>query len=393
MKKLRLSHSQRETYSLCGKKYFYKYIKKMRPKAKGSALPFGTAFDEATDVLFNGGSIDEAKDKFTDMWLTVEDNLNVKFAKNDFIAYLLEDTDLDRLELVAESLNKSKPKDDYLNHKDVRRLIKDLMKLRDNSYVRDLTDEETSFIHFANTLCMNRKGRMMMDSFYKDIYPHITKLHGTQVRISIKHPDGHEVMGYIDVLCEMEGYKLNNGRVLKAGEVVVLDVKTAGAFSWKKHDNLETAPQLDTYLISDEVQEIAVQLTGKETNLVGYAVTSKNPIKNSLQICKKCGNVKSGRHATCDAIVNEERCHGEWDNQDTYYCESKLVIGERNLDDARLMYEDFEDVLVGVQAKVFPRDRNSCNAFGSVCDYYHVCNKAHKDPEREIQKWRDKYGE
>ena len=393
MKKLRLSHSQRELYSLCGRKYYYRYIKKMRPKAKGSALPFGIAFDEATEVLFKGGTLQESKDKFADMWLTTEDNLDVKFAKTDFVAGILDSTDVSKLELAADNLNHSKPKQEYSQHKNVKQLIKDLIKFRDNDYIRDLTDEEKYFLHYTNVLCMLKKGLMMLESFNSDILPHISKLHGTQVKISIKHPDGHEVMGYIDVLCEMEGYKLANGRVLKKGEVVVLDVKSAGTYSWKKHDNLDTAPQLDTYLVSEQVQDLAKELTGEETNLVGYAVTSKVPLKNSLQICKKCGNVKTGRHKTCDAEIDGERCNGEWDEQSTYSCQSKLVIGERNLEEAMLMFQDFEDTLVGIQAGSFPRDRNSCNAFNSVCDYYHVCNKVHKCKETAIDKWKKEYGE
>ena len=59
MKKIRLSNSQRSLYTLCGKKYFYKYIKKLRPRAKGSALFFGSAFDEASDVFFGGGNLED----------------------------------------------------------------------------------------------------------------------------------------------------------------------------------------------------------------------------------------------------------------------------------------------------------------------------------------------
>jgi hypothetical protein len=393
MSKLRLSHSQRELYSLCGRKYYYRYIKKMRPKAKGSALPFGTAFDEATEVLFKGGTLAEAQDKFSDIWMLTEDNLMVKFAKTDFVGAILERSDLDRLELAAQNLNNSKPKQEFAQHGNVLQLVKDFAKFRDSSYIRDLSDEEIGFMHYTNVLCMNRKGRMMLESFNKDILPHISKLVGTQVKIAIKHPDGHEVTGFIDVLCEMAGYTLPNGRVLKEGEVVVLDVKSAGTYSWKKHDDLHSAPQLDTYLISEAVQEKAFELSGKETNLVGYAVTSKNPIRNSLQICKKCGNVKSTSHRTCNAEVNGERCNGDWGGEDTYYCESKLVIGERNLDEARLMFQDFEDTLVGIQAGSFPRDRNSCNAFNSVCEYYHVCNKVHSCTETAIERWKQEYGE
>jgi hypothetical protein len=393
MAKIRLSHSQRELYSLCGRKYYYRYVKKMRPRAKGSALFFGTAFDDATDKLFQGDSLQQACDAFTEEWMRHEDNLNVKFAKNDYDDRILESYDIERLTLFSESLNNSKAVQDYSEHKNVKKLIKDLIKLRDNGYTRDLSDKEERFLHYANMLCMNRKGHLMLESFNKELVPHVTKVHGTQVAVNISHPDGHSVMGYIDLLCEMAGYKLPNGRVLKEGEVVVIDVKSAGAMSWKKHDDLYAAPQLDTYLISPNVQDLAIELTGKETNLIGYFVTSKQIRNDVINTCKSCGNIKSTSHKTCNAEVDGKRCNGEWDTLENYYVESKAVVGERDLDEARVMYSDFEDVLVGIQAKVFPRNRNSCEAFGGICEYKSICGKCFEDPEKAIEDWKKELGE
>lgn len=388
MSNIRLSHSQRELYVLCGRKYYYRYIKKLRPRAKGSALPFGTAFDEATEILFQGGNLQDALAKFTQIWMSVEGDKDVKFSKTDFIADILEPNDLSRLEVYADNLNDSKPLGDYRKHKDIITLIKDLFKFKYSDFIRDLSFQEESFVHYANVLCMNRKGRMMIEAFHSDIMPHITKIHGTQVSVDIKHPDGHNVMGYIDLVAEMAGYKLPNGRVLKEGEVVVIDVKTAGPTAWKKHDNLYQAPQLDTYLISDAVQDIALAQTGEETNLIAYAVASKTPIKDCQSVCKSCGAPKEGRHKTCNAQIDGKRCNGEWDEIVSYRFDTKIVAGERDLDEARLIYQDFDDVLTGIQAKVFPRNMNSCNAFNSVCDYASICGKCFADPEKAIDDWR-----
>jgi hypothetical protein len=379
-------------YVLCGRKYFYRYIKKLRPRAKGSALPFGTAFDEATEILFKGGNLADSLARFTSIWMAVEDDKDVKFAKTDFVADLLEPSDLSRLEVFADNLNESKPLKEYREHKDILQLVKDFVKFKNSDFIRDLSEKEEAFLHFANVLCMNRKGRMMITAFANNIMPHITKIHGTQVAVDIPHPDGHTVMGYIDLVCEMAGYKLPNGRVLKEGDVVVLDVKTAGVTAWKKHDNLYQAPQLDTYLVSDAVQNIARELTGKETNLIGYAVASKNPIKESESFCKSCGARKEGRHKTCNADIDGKRCGGEWDEVTTYRADTKIVVGERDIDEARMIFQDFDDVLTGIQAKVFPRNMNSCNAFGSVCDYASICGKCFADPERAIDEWREDNG-
>ena len=390
---LRLSHSQRELYALCPRKYYYRYVQKMRPKEKGSALFFGIAFDEATEVLSGGGTYAEAVDKFNELWLRQETNFNVKFAKSDFTSKILEKQDWNKLEAATASLNHSKPKAEYEENGDVKRLVSELVKFRDNNYIRDLTDEEEKFLHLANFYCMLRKGHLMIESFQKDILPHVTKIHGSQVPINLKHPDGHSVTGYIDLLCEMEGYELPNGRKLKAGELVVADVKSAGNFAWKKHDDIEKAPQLDTYLIAPEVQEKAKELSGVETNLVAYFVTSKIPQTESTSICKKCGAEKEGRHKTCNAEIDGERCHGEWKTESRFYCSSKIVVAERNLDEARMMLYDFDDTLAGIQAGVFPRNRNSCDAFGGVCDYINVCGKCFKEPEKAIEEWKEKHGE
>jgi hypothetical protein len=372
-------------------------MKKLRPREKGSALFFGSAFDEATEQLFKGNTLKDAKETFTSEWMRHEDNLNVKFSKTDYVDKILWPQDLDALTAFSGSLNDSKPKQEFRVDLNVKKLVKELMKIRDNQYVRDLTKEEERFIHQALFLSMLRKGHLMLESFEKNIMPHVTKVVSSQEKIDLKHPDGHSVVGYIDLLCEMEGYTINKGkkneRKLLAGELVVADVKSAGPMAWKKHDNLYKAPQLDTYLISDEVQEKAIASTGKETNLIAYFVTSKTIQTESLHNCKKCGSLKESRHKTCPAETEDGRCDGEWEGSETYFVESKIVVGERNLDEAQMMFNDFDDTLNAIQAKIFPRNRNSCDAFGSVCDYMDICGKCFGNPEEAMDKWRKDKGE
>lgn len=394
MKKIRLSNSQRSLYTLCGKKYFYKYIKKLRPRAKGSALFFGSAFDEASDVFFGGGTLEDSKEKFTEEWMRHEGNLNVKFAKADYVDKILQETDVAKLDMAADNLPESKEISTFLNDRDSKGLVKALIKARDNKYnKRKMKKAEDLFISYSNFLCMNRKGHIMLDSFHKNIMPHVTKVHGSQAPIDIKHPSGHSIIGYIDLLCEMEGYELPNGKKIKAGQLVVADVKSAGAFSWKKHDHIHESDQLDTYLISEKVQEMSHELSGEETKLIAYFVTSKNILNAAKSICNKCGNVKNSMHRTCAKEIEGNRCGGIWESEDKFYVESKIVIAERDLDEARMMFDDYENILTGVQHGVFIRNRESCLAFGGVCDYIDLCGKCPVDPEVEIEKWQKKNGE
>jgi len=394
MKKIRLSNSQRSLYTLCGKKYFYKYIKKLRPRAKGSALFFGSAFDEATDAFFEGLTLKEAEEKFTEEWMRHEGNLNVKFAKADYVDKILHDSDVAKLEMAADNLGTSKEVSSFSKDRDSKALVKALIKAKDNKYnKRRLKKDEELFLSYANFLCMNRKGHIMLRSFHDNIMPHVTKVHGSQVGIDIQHPSGHSIIGYIDLLCEMGGYVLPNGKKLKPGQLVVADVKSAGAFSWKKHDHIHDSDQLDTYLVSDAVQNISHEISGDETNLIAYFVTSKNVLNAASSICAKCKAVKSSMHRTCNAEVDGSRCGGIWESEDDFYVDSKIVIAERNLDEARLMFDDYEGILTGVQHEVFIRNRDSCNAFGGVCDYISLCGKCPSDPEAEIEKWQKDNGE
>jgi hypothetical protein len=124
--KIRLSHSQAELYNLCGKKYYYRYRKKMRAKEKGSALFFGSAFDEATGHLLEHRNLAEAKELFQQEWLRHEDNINVKFSKSDYTDVLLTENDISRLEMAALNLENTKAVQEYKRHEDVLLLIKDI---------------------------------------------------------------------------------------------------------------------------------------------------------------------------------------------------------------------------------------------------------------------------
>lgn len=389
MTKLKLSNSQRDLYLQCGKKYYYRYIKKMRPRAKGSALFFGGAFDHACETLLEHRDLPAAKIAFTERWMNQEGNSNCKFAKTDYVEKILEASDVAKITACIDNLNHSKAKEEYAKHCDTLKLVSDIKKLGESSFSRELTREESQFLHFATLLSMNRKGLLMLESFYTNILPHLTQVVGTQVKIDIQHPDGHSITGFIDLVAKMTGYKLDNGRVLSDDDIIVLDVKSAGAAYWAKLDDLTMSDQLDSYLISPEVQAI------KPTNLIGYLAVSKQISTHEESICKSCGNKKNSSHKTCNADIDGKRCNGEWDMRQTFFCDAKMVIGERDLAQASVMLEDYTGVLNGVLSEVFVRNRNSCNAYGSYCEYMDICGKGcGKDVEEaKIADWISSKGE
>lgn len=389
MTKLKLSNSQRDLYLQCGKKYYFRYIKKMRTRAKGSALFFGSAFDKATGDLLESKDLAKARISFTEAWMNQESNYNCKFAKADYVEKILNGDDIAKLTACVDSLNHSKALQDYKEHGNILKVVSDIKKMSDNTFLRDLTKEEAQYLHFANVLSMNRKGLLMLESFNTYILPHITNVVGTQVKIAITHPLGHEITGYIDLLCNMAGYKLPNGRVLEPDDLVVADVKSAGAMYWDKLDDLTGSPQLDTYLSSPEVQSI------KTTNLIAYYATAKQISTLEESFCKSCGNKKNSSHKTCNAEHNGKRCGGEWDLKQTHYVDSKIVIGERNIDDAGLILEDYENVLTGIQHGVFARNRDACDNYGQICEFKSICGKCLTPAlaDAKVEEWIKENGE
>lgn len=362
----------------------------MRPRAKGSALYYGSAFDAASDILIKDKDLIKAKERFTDLWMVHEQNLNCKFSKTDLDVRLFESSDLSKLHAAAANLNHSKAKGAFDTHGDVIVLLKEIKKMKEMSFTRDLTLEEERFLHYATVLSMLRKGYLMLESFNINISPHITGVIGTQVKTEVHNGLGDEITGYIDLLCNMSEYKLPNGRVLSADDLVVADVKTASITYWNKLDDLNNSDQLDSYLVSPQVQSI------QATNLICYMAISKQVSADEKYFCQSCGNEKTSSHKKCNAEVDSKRCNGDWQGSVKYFCEAKIVIGERNVQEAAKMYEDYDGVTRGIKAEVYVRNRDQCQAFGSYCEYLSVCGQCFSSQDQEdkvIEDWIKDFGE
>lgn len=386
---MRVSNTQRSLYLQCPRKYKYRYVHKMRARDKGSALYLGTAFDLASDVLLKERDLARAKIRFSELWMAHEDNLSCKFSKTDLDVRLFSSSDIAKLEAAVDGLNQSKAKKEYQEHQDVLKLISAIKKMKEQSFMRDITIEEERYLHYAHILGMNQKGHLMLEAFHRDILPHITEVISTQLKVDVKNPAGDTIIGYIDLVCRMDGYKLPCGRILTDEDLVVADIKTAGVYFWAKLDNLADSDQLDTYLASPQVQEIS------PTNLICYMAVAKTVSKDEVLTCKSCGHIKSSSHKTCNNEVEGKRCGGEWEGETTYFSDSKIVIGERNLQEAAQVYQDYDDIVVGIKSEVFPRNREQCNAYGSICEFKNICGKclSPEQEESEIEKWKLEKGE
>ena len=87
---MRLSFSKAETFLTCGRKYYYKYVKRIVPLVTGVALPFGRAIHSACTAyvasLSLGRSTDIVQD-FLSAWQTETNGLSLEYpAHFDFDA-------------------------------------------------------------------------------------------------------------------------------------------------------------------------------------------------------------------------------------------------------------------------------------------------------------------
>lgn len=386
---MKISNTQRDLYMQCPKKYQFRYIHKLRSREKGSALFFGSAFDKATEEMLKSRDLVAANTVFTNAWMANESNYICKFGKADLELRILTEDDIAKLQATSDNLNNSKAKQEYQKSLDVKKLITDIKKMKESGFLRALTPEEDKYLHYAHVLSMHRKGHLMLESFYKNILDHITRVVGTQIVVDIPDGQGNTIQGYIDLLCIMAGYVLPNGRVLTDNDLVLADIKSAGVAYWSKLDDLTNSDQLDTYLVSEGVQGIS------PTNLICYLATAKNVSKNETTFCKSCGAIKDSSHRTCNADINGKRCGGEWEVQEAYYCDSKIVIGERDLGQAQQVLMDYDDILHGITQGVYPRNRSNCEMYGSICEYKSICGLCLTEGQMQdkLEEWKRDRGE
>lgn len=267
---IKLSHSAKELYNRCPKAYYIHYMLHLRRKVMGSALPFGSAMDAGLEVLLKEKNPVQAKVEFINKWNNFEINKKMVVGKDATLRYFKADMD--------EKL---------------------------------FTKDETPTNHES----LMRKGLMFLDAYNEQIIPKIKKVIGTQIPITIKNPDGDEIVGFIDLKCEWED-----------GRVLILDNKTASANSYREHypDNiLETdkAAQVVTYGLGD-----------KEHDAIGYIVINKEIRK-----------------------IKEPKV------------QIKTIIGKVSKEIVQKTIDNYDQVLHSIREAQFPSKNPDCFAFGEEC--------------------------
>lgn len=210
---LTLSNTKKNLYQRCPMAYYIHYILKLREKKVGSALPFGSAIDDAQGILLTTKDIDKAKDEFIKRWTNPV--INSKVIKKDYEKHI--------------RFSKS-DSDTGLFDKD-----------------EEITPWES----------LKRKGLMMLDGYNEQIMPEIKEVLQVQKYVKVENRSGDRIIGYIDLVAKMSD-----------GKTYIIDNKTSSVTYDENILNTMDCGQLASYSYSGAKM-------GIEHDGVGYIVLDK----------------------------------------------------------------------------------------------------------------------
>lgn len=354
--KTKLSHSQVSRYALCGESYRLHYVARIRPTTQSAALCFGTALDDALNVLVtNTGS---PEDKFISTFTNQNVNnvstylptcVDLVYAETDYDAELLTDADKDVIDAAMAGGTISNVVNPFTTYDELR-------KKKKESGFENLKNEEKRFYNFLNWLSLMRKGLLMLKVYRTKVLPKIKKVHAVQKYVALENGDGDKIIGYVDMIADIEGYG-----------TVIVDHKTS-AMEYDQ-DAVLTSPQLSLYMHILE-QEY-------NTRKAGYIVLRKSVVKNRKKICSVCGHDGTGgRHKTCDKEVAGKRCGGDWNETIDPDISVQIIVDDIPPLTEQVVIENYDETNKAIKSGTYPRNFNSCsNTYGGPCAYKGLCFK------------------
>lgn len=332
-KELRLSHSGAGKFTQCPRKWYLHYIEKLRSPKMGSALFFGNALDDAFSRLL----LDKKSH------LTEDEKLGLKFTPEQIFANKMVEAKNDAGQIVQ--LPKSNLADYYTSDFDaalfsnetvalVAQMEKSLDKLSKivafheecksnlnprNKQKRRLTDDEYVLYNYINWLSLNEKGKLMLEAYKRQVFPHISEVSAIQKEIEIPNGDGDSIVGKIDLVASF---------IDKPKQQFICDNKTSS--QPYKDDSVATSEQLATYCEAEGNFNAAYLVVEKK-------IRAKEP-KVRTQVIK--------------GTVGEELLQKTFDN----YENVRYAIAS-----------------AGDDMEAYPQNFNSCFDFGKICQYFQMC--------------------
>lgn len=359
---IKTSHSQNNTYITCPQHWHMSYNEKWANPIEGSSTYFGSAVDAAVGDMLDGKQdwLKTFYDRWNKSWsfgksTQIFDNQNIIYGHKDFDQHVLEQKDYPQLEAWAKSLGLiaqgATPSDS-----DLVDLYKMCAEIKKNPY-KNITQDQLTYFNRASWLSMKRKGKVLLTAFNTQFYPKIKRVLATQQRATIKdEATGDSITGFIDMVLELDGYD----------KPIIFDLKTAG-MPYDQSD-MDLTQQLTLYS--------AMKGAEYNTDLVGFVVLCKNIPKKTVNTCASCGHVKTGRHKTCDNVINGNRCGGNWDETVTPEPVVQVIIDSKTPQQVQSLLSDIGNIIFGMKNGIVYKNTSKCNDwYGGPCPYYNACHK------------------
>jgi hypothetical protein len=311
---IKLSHSAASKYEQCPAMYKYHYIDKIRPIINSSALYFGSALDEAFNVLLESkmeisiqvdkehtSLLQQAIQKFEDEWDDSYDSNNIEYFKSDIDLSLLDEPTIKDLKVFDPEVS------------DHDAFIKECFSILSNK--NTLSEEDRKLYNMIAWNCLNVKGKMLIEAYHKDILPQIAKVFDIQKKVELPDDNGNVLIGYIDAVVSF---------IDAPDRKVVLDNKTSSKAY--KQDSVANSPQLATYCEYEQ------------TEWGAYAVVEKT--------------IRKREPKTRTQLIIDK-------------------LPENTIDET---FNSYNNVLEGITSSSFEKNYDSgCFFFGKPCSYYAYC--------------------
>jgi PD-(D/E)XK nuclease superfamily protein len=303
--------------------------------------------------------------KFYDKWeyqamsgkgIKIYDNDKIAYSHKDFDGDILEPADFVEMGKWVVELNLL-PTGVTPTNFDLIGIYKAASKAKGNPYLK-MTDEQYKYFNRCSWLSLKRKGKIMLGAFEKQFVPKIKKVLALQKRSKIDDPNtGDSIVGYIDMVLELEGYD----------KPVILDLKTS-SFPYDQ-SQLELSPQLTLYA--------AMEALNYNTDLVGYVILNKNIQKDEVGTCQSCGHNKITRHKTCDnTLPNNTRCNGVWLETKVPNPTVQVMIGQKSQEQIHSLLKDVSNIVLAMKNEIVYKNTNKCmDWYGGICGFYGLCHK------------------
>lgn len=369
MKKLnKLSHSAASRYQTCPKSYQYHYMDKLRPKISSAALLFGTAVDQAIQILLKKDPTQSPESVFQYFWNFAEINGEKTYLPTcTDIAYSNSDGDKDLIS--QEHLEKL-----LMNYgPQWEQKLSNAIKRKEVVGFKYLSRDEKTLFNFYNWACLHTKGLLMLNAVREKILPRIKEVLSVQETVELnnalieptdtvdqikkKLEEADKIIGFVDLVCKFDDIE----------KPVIFDFKTSSIDY--ETDAVLTNPQLTLYVrsLSDKYDY---------TRNAGFFVLHKRVIKNKKKVCANCNYDGSGqRHKTCNNEIEGKRCNGEWKETIDPEIKVQIITGEIPTQTEDVILENFDYINEAIKNGVFSRNLQSCVMPYGKCAYYNKCYK------------------